>query len=153
MPARRPAVGRMEPHLFASRSSSGARRPVMEEFVYPLRRFGTDALDLHQVGDRGALDRLERAEVVQQGALARRPDAGDFLPARLAYIARTPRRVRADGETMGLIAQPLDEVEHRIARRQLERVAAREEEGFAAGVAVRALGDGDQRHLGAEAGP
>ena len=122
----------------------------MKKFVNPPRRFGTDAFDLHQVGDRGALDGFERAEVMQQRAFARRSDAGDLLQAGLAHIARAARPVRADGETMGLIAQPLDEIEHRIARRQLERVAAREEEGFAAGIAVRPFGDGDQGNLGAQ---
>ncbi len=92
----------------------------MKKFVNPPRRFGTDALDLHQIGDRGTLDGFERAEVVQQRAFARRSDAGDLLQTGLAHIARPARPVRADGKTMGLIAQPLDEIEHRVARRQLE---------------------------------
>ena len=57
---------------------------------------------------------------MQQRAFARRSDAGDLLQAGLAHVARATRPVRADGETMGLIAQPLDEIEHRVARRQLE---------------------------------
>ena len=77
--------------------------------------------DLRQIGERGALDRLQRAEMMQQRALARRADAGDFLQAGLADVLLAARAVRADGEAMRLVAQPLDEIEHRIARRQLER--------------------------------
>src|SRR3984893_6717505 len=152
MPACRRATALMEPYSSASPPSDTLGRTLMEEFVNSPRRFGTDAFDLHQVGDRGALDGFQRAEVMQQRAFARRSDAGDLLQAGLAHIARPARPVRTDGETMGFVAKPLDEIEHRVARRQLERVAAREEEGFAAGVAVRPLGDGDQRHLGAEVG-
>src|SRR5580704_8268619 len=152
MPARRSATPLTEPYSCAWPPSDISSRPLVKKFVNPPRRFGTDAFDLHQIGDRGALDGFQRAEVMQQRAFARRSDAGDLLQAGLAHIARTTRPVRTDGETMSLIAQPLDEIEHRIARRQLERVAAREEEGFAAGVAVRPLGDGDQGNLGAQRG-
>src|SRR5258707_7804318 len=136
MPARRSAVALMEPYLSAcgllifrwsmtfrktgihfSGSCSGG--PLVKKFVNPPRRFGTDAFDLHQVGNRGALDGFQRAEVVQQRALARRSDAGDLLQAGLAHVTCAARPVRADGKAMGLIAQPLDEIEHRVARRQL----------------------------------
>src|SRR5580700_11665030 len=152
MSARRYPTPLMEPYSSAWPPSDLLSRPLVKKFVNPPRRFGTDAFDLHQVGDRGTLDGFQRAEVVQQRALARRPDAGDLLQARLAHVARPARPVRADGEAMGLVAQPLDEIEHRVARRQLERVAPREEEGFAAGVAIRPLGDGGQGHLGAQLG-
>src|ERR1700689_4204370 len=150
MPARRCTTPLMEPYSRAWPPSVFLGRPLVEELVNPPRRFGADAFDLHQVGDRGALDGFERAEVMQQRAFARRSDAGDLLQAGLAHVARAPGAMRADGEAMGLVAQPLDEIEHRVARRQLERVAAREEEGFTPGIAVRSLGDGDQRNLGAE---
>ena len=56
--------------------------------------------------------------------------------------------VRADGEAVRLVAEALDEVEHRVARRQHERLAAGHVEGLAAGVAVRPLGDADERQVG-----
>src|ERR1700730_7648270 len=114
MPARRCATPLMEPYSSASPPSDLLGRPLVKKFVNPPRRFGTDALDLHQVGDRGALDGFERAEVLQQRAFARRSDAGDLLQAGLAHIARPARPVRADGEAMGLVAQPFDEIEHRV---------------------------------------
>ena len=52
------------------------------------------------------------------------------------------------GEAMRLVAQPLHEIEHRIARLELHRLAARNEEGLAPGIALRPLGDADQRHVG-----
>ena len=52
---------------------------------------------------------------------------------------------------MRLVAQSFDEIEHRVARRQLERVAARNEKGFAAGIALRTLGDGNERNFDAQA--
>src|SRR5580693_1893896 len=107
MPARRSATPLMEPYSCAWPLSDFLSRPLVKKFVNPPRRFGADAFDLHQVGDRGALDGFERAEVMQQRALAGRSDAGDLLQAGLAHIARAPGAMRADGEAMGLVAQPL----------------------------------------------
>ena len=56
--------------------------------------------------------------------------------------------VRADGEAVGLVAQALDEIEHRVARLEHERLAAGPVERLAAGVAVRPLGDADERQVG-----
>ena len=58
------------------------------------------------------------------------------------HLLGAPRAVRADGEAVRLVAQALDEIEHRVAVRQHERLAAGHEEFLAAGVAVAALGDG-----------
>src|ERR1051326_1945172 len=87
-----------------------------------------------RAGRGGARGGRGRAKGVQRRPLAGWPDAGDLLEAALAQIALAPGAVRADGETVRLVAQPLDEIQHRIARRQLERVAPGNEEGFAAGV-------------------
>src|ERR1700722_20294159 len=102
MPARRSATPLMEPYSCAWPPSDFLSRALVKKFVNPPRRFGADAFDLHQVGDRGALDGFERAEVMQQRPLARRSDAGDLLQAGLAHVARAARPVRADGETMSL---------------------------------------------------
>jgi hypothetical protein len=48
---------------------------------------------------------------------------------------------------MRLVAQPLNEIQHRIARLELEGLAAWHEQGFAAGVAVRPFCNGQQRDL------
>ncbi len=80
----------------------------------------------------------------QQRALAAGADAGDLVERVLDHLLLAPRAVRADGEAVRLVAQPLDEIEHRIAHRQRERVPALDEEALAAGVAVLALGDADR---------
>src|SRR5437588_712654 len=89
-------------------------RPLMKEIVDLTRGVGADPRNLGEVGKGGALDRLQRAKMMQQCALPRRPDAGNFLQARLADIAFAARAMRADGEAVGLVAQPLDEIEQRI---------------------------------------
>ena len=84
---------------------------------------------------------------MQQGALSRRPDAGNLLQAGLAQIAHAAGAMRTDREAVRLIAKPLDKIKHRIARRQLERVAPRKKEGLAAGITIRSFGDGGERYL------
>src|SRR6516165_9224181 len=84
-----------------------SRRPLVEEFINPSRCFGTDTIDLHQIRDRSALDRLEGAEMMQQCALACRADAGDFLQTGFAQVAHAARPVRTDCEAVRLVAQPL----------------------------------------------
>src|SRR5438270_679262 len=49
---------------------------------------------------------------------------------------------------MGLVAQALDKIQHGVARLELDRLALRHEQSLAAGVAVRPLGDAEQRHVG-----
>src|SRR5512139_3933205 len=85
--------------------------------------------------------------MAQQRALARRPDAGDFLQAGLADVLLASGAMRAHREAMGLVPQPLDEIEHGVTRRQLERLSSWHEEGLAPGVAVRSFGDRDHRHV------
>src|ERR1700730_6208471 len=103
MPAsRRMRRGRLPAHRSALRSP----RSLVEEFVNAARRFGADTIDLHQVGDRRPLDRLERPKVVQQRPFPRWADARNFLQAGLAQIAHAARSMRTDRETMRLVAQP-----------------------------------------------
>src|ERR1700735_972874 len=128
---RMPASRRMRRSpLPAQRFELRSRRSLVEKFVNSPRRFGADTIDLHQVGDRRPLDRLERTEVVQQRPFPRWADARDFLQAGLAQIAHPARPMRTDRETMRLVAQPFDEIKHGIAWRQFERVAARNKEGL-----------------------
>src|SRR5439155_18754591 len=55
--------------------------------------------------------------------------------------------VRPDREAMRLVAQPLDEVEHRIARLEHEGRTPRHMEGLPSGVAVGSLGHTDKRYV------
>src|SRR5271170_7780367 len=101
--------------------TASSSRSIVEKVINPSCGLVADAGNLAQIGDRGALDRLEGAEMAQQGAFAGRADAGDLLQPGLADVAAAPLAVRPDGKAVGLVAQALDEVEHGVARRQLER--------------------------------
>src|SRR5271166_3170302 len=48
---------------------------------------------------------------------------------------------------MRFIAQPLNKIEHRVARLKLERLPSRQEERLHAGVAIRAFGYRHQRNV------
>ena len=119
----------------------------MEEGIDAPRGFGADALDLHQIGQRGSFDGFQRAEMQKQRAFAGRSDARNLLQTGFAQIAFAARPVRAYGKTMRLVAQAFDEIKHRIAWRQLERIPSWNKERFPAGVAVRPFGDGHDRNL------
>ncbi len=77
---------------------------------------GIDAVHLFEIGQAGVSNSLGRAESLQQGALARRADAGDFIQGAAGEVFLAARAMRADGEAMRLVAQPLDEIKRRIAR-------------------------------------
>src|SRR4051812_25854475 len=85
---RRPGDGRLS-----------ARR-LVEEIVDLAGGLVVDARHLRQIGKRGALDSFQRAEMMQQRALPRRADAGNFLQARLANVLLPARAVRPDGEAV-----------------------------------------------------
>src|SRR5260370_19281441 len=91
-------------------------RPLVEEVVDLARGLGADPGHLGEIGQRRALDRLERAEMVEQGALAGRADARDLLQPRLADVAAAPAAVQTGRETMRPVAQPLRANERRIPR-------------------------------------
>src|SRR5258708_17199643 len=84
-------------------------RPLVEEVVDLARGLGADPGHLGEIGQRRALDRLERAEMVEQGALAGRADAPDLLQPRLADVPARAAAGRADRQAVRLVAQPLDE--------------------------------------------
>src|SRR6187455_538417 len=127
-------------------AGSAAWGGFMKEIIDLAGGFFVDAGNVFKVRHRRPLDRLQGAEVAEQRAFAHRADAGDLLQAGLADVLLALLAVRADGEAMRLVAQPLHEIEHRVARLELDRLASRNEEGLAPGIALRPLGNADQRH-------
>src|SRR5262245_25964462 len=123
-------------------------RALVKKIVNLARGLGTDARNFGKVGGRRAFDGLERSEMVEQRALAGRPDTGDFLQSTLADVAPAPGAMRADRKTVGLVAQPLHEVQHRIARLELEGLPPRQKERLHPGIAVRSLRDAHERNVG-----
>ena len=76
----------------------------------------------------------------QKRALARRAHARHLVERRGAHRLRPLRAVGADREAVRLVAEALDEVEHRIVVAQREGALARPVELLAARIAVDALG-------------
>src|ERR1043166_4684801 len=130
-------AGPLSAHLRARVEKPESCRGAVEEVIDLAGGFRADAGDLREVGDRGTLDRLESAEVPQQRAFAGRADAGVFLNPRFAQVAPAPLPVRADREPMRLVAQPFDEIEHRIARPEPERLPPGPEKRLPAGPPLR----------------
>ena len=81
--------------------------------------------------------------MMQQRPLALAPDAGHVVEGGAARRLGPLGAVRADGEAMSLVAQSLQEIEHRVAPLQAQRRPSRQEKPLAPGIAVGALGDGD----------
>src|SRR5215217_4367125 len=135
--------GRDDPRCERASSPSG-----VEEIVDGARRRGVHARRLDEVLVGGALDRLDGAEMVQEGALAVRADARDLVERSRCYLALALRPMRPDREAVRLVAQALHEIERRVAWRQLQRRLSGQKEGLAAGVAVAPLGDADEGDAG-----
>src|SRR3979411_2979112 len=133
-------------HMTCWRRLNMTRNPPLarlrvEKLENLARAFRADAGNLAEIGDRRPLDLFQRSKMVQQGTLAGRADNGNFLQPSFANVLFAQLAVRADHETMRLVAQPLNKIQHRVARLQLERLTVRHEPGFAAGVAGRPPGD------------
>src|SRR4051794_17367680 len=95
--------------------SSSAR---VEIIVKLTRHRLADARRSLEILERGPLDRSCSAEVHQQRALAARPDAWNLVKRRRRQALRPLRAMRADGETVCLVAQPLKIEKQRRIRRQ-----------------------------------
>ena len=103
----------------------------------------TDALDLGEIGYPGVGNFAGRAEMMEKRPFAVRADTRNIVEQGAAYPPRALGTVGADGETVGLVAQPLQEIENRVTWWQGKGRAAGHEETFSAGVPVRPLGDTD----------
>ena len=114
--------------------------------VAPVKRASHEEVPVDRPGGRGVdarrLHRGRRARRAgspwrcRNGAAARACGAGPMpgisSSGLFDDLALALGAVGADGEAVRLVAQALDEIERRIARRQLEGVAARHEETFPA---------------------
>src|SRR5947209_3531033 len=75
-------------------------------------------------------DRSRRAEMAQQRLLAASTDPVDFIERGAPQGLCSLGPVRGDGKSMRFVAQPLQEVEDRVARVERERRASRDKEIF-----------------------
>ena len=112
----------------SARAVSGRRRPRasalgLERRLDPLRQRAADARHRGDLLDRRLADALDRAEDLEQLALAlraRRP--GRSSKAERTAALRAQVAVVGDREAVRLVAQALDEVQRRRRRRQDDRV-------------------------------
>src|SRR6185312_7859392 len=119
----------------------------MEMLIDALRDRLADPLHPLQIGEPGPGDAARRSEMMQQRLLAPGADAGDLVKRRAADRLGAARAMRADGEAVGLVAQPLEVVEHGVARIEAEGLLSRPEKALAPGIAVGTFGDRHQRDV------
>src|SRR6185312_16939004 len=93
-----------------------------------LRQGAGDSGHRFDVLERCCTNRTGAAKMVQQRTLAGRADARHLVERRAGDVGGAPGAVRADGEPVRLVAQALEEIEHRIARLEREGWLARHEE-------------------------
>ena len=101
--------------------------------IHPPCGFPADPRRGFQIGQPRHLHPARRTEMVQQSALAGGANAGDLVDLALPDGLRTPGAVGRDGEAVRLVAQSLEEIQNRVAWRQLERFGAVGVEPLAAG--------------------
>src|SRR5215470_1574939 len=81
-----------------------------------------------EFAEPSASRRAPRPEMVEQRLLTASADPGDFIERRSTKSLGPLGAMRTDGKSVRLVTQPLQEVEHRIARVERERRAAWHEE-------------------------
>ena len=94
-----------------------AARSGLERRLDPRRQRRADPGHGGDLLDRRVADALDRAEHLEQLALALRPDAGQVVERRADAPSRPQVAVVGDREAVRLVAQALDEVERRRRRR------------------------------------
>src|SRR5262245_50775910 len=97
---------------------------VVDRLCYLLRY----TIDFKKIRNAGAPYGFGGAEMPQKGTFPGRPDARDFVQRVPAHLGLPACPVRADGEPVRLVPQPLHEIEHRVARLKHERLPPRDVE-------------------------
>src|SRR5882672_2588023 len=119
----------------------------MESPVDLFREFATDALDLRQVLDAGAHHALQPAEAREQLLAAFGADPGDAFQRRSSAPLGASRPVPGDGETVRLVANPLDQVQSGVVRGKRHHALAYPQL-LESWLSLRALGDAHERDVG-----
>src|SRR5579871_5645100 len=102
----------------------------MEEIMNFLGHRAADPGHRLDIGHAGRRHRPGRAEMLQQGLLAARADAGDLVQRIDADRLAALLAMAAYGEAVRLVAQALQVVEHRALGIEAERLPARHVEMF-----------------------
>src|SRR5947207_6129705 len=119
----------------------------MELPVDLFRELSTDPLDLRQVFDARAHDAFQPPEPREQLPAAFGAYPRNALQRRRGAPLGASRAVPGDGETMRLVANPLDQMQSGVVRGERHRTLANPQL-LEAGLSLRALGDADERDIG-----
>src|SRR5882762_246219 len=119
----------------------------MEFPVDLFRELSTDPLDLRQVLDARPHDALQPAETREQLLAAFGADPGYALQRRGRAPLGASRPVPGDGETVRLVANPLDQVQSGVVRGKRHHALAHPQL-LEAGLSFRALCDAHERNVG-----
>ena len=109
--------------------------------IDPARRLPADPGAASRSASPACLTPRAEPKWLSSARLRAAPMPGTSSSSLLRQRLGAAGAVGGDGEAVRLVPQALQEVQHRVARRQLEGRAAVHVEPFAAGVAVGALGD------------
>src|SRR5262249_47383870 len=112
----------------------------MEMIIDGLGHLRADAGDAFEIGNAGAADRLGRAEMLEQGSLARGANTGHLVERGGGDRLLALGAMGTDGETVRLVPELLDAIEHGIARLEQDRLFAFDMNAFAARIAIGSLG-------------
>src|SRR5438105_9827081 len=131
--------------LPAHSGSSGARMQVIIKTSGESR---PDSGDLFKIGNAGPQYALQPTEVFQQLAALRRSEARNALQDRLVVTLGALAPVSRNGETVRLIANPLNQPRRRRVRFRNVRIRNPEDEQpLLPRFAVRPLGHTHERHI------
>ena len=119
----------------------------MQVLVYYFGHLPADAVDLGELRFAGAEQLLAAAEMAQQLAPPGRADAGNAFQERGLAGLGASAAVAGDGEAVSFVAHLLQQVQGRGDRVQAQfpgLAAVAQDQGFLAGAAADAFGDGEQ---------
>src|SRR5206468_8424720 len=110
-----------------------------------LRERTADSGHMRKIVDACRLYALQAAEMREQRMAALGPDAADLLQRRGRSRLAAPGAMALDGEAVRLVANPLQQVQPRMVRRQRERsIAIGKNDLLQPGLALGTLGDAEE---------
>src|SRR4030095_12961682 len=99
----------------ATKVSAASVTAFVKKIIDGLRHLGANAGHALEILAAGARHSLGRTEVLEQRTFACWADTGDFVERVEAQRLAALGAMGADGKAVGLVAQTLHEVKHRIA--------------------------------------
>ena len=118
----------------------------MEVIIYLFRRFFADTADFFNIFDTGLRNFLHRTEIIQQISFPLGADSFHLVQTRFGNRLGTYLTMRSDSKTVRFVTQILQIKRYRRLKRQGKTFFAQLIIKFFAGIALRPLGNGDDRN-------